>query len=105
VAMRLEIKQGINNCLLINDYYNSDLTSLSIALSVLHQQAKKGHLKKQVILSDIQQTGIPQNELYQKVNQLLEQWDINELMGIGPEYHPMPILFQGKSVLRFCEIV
>lgn len=85
VAMRLEIKQGINNCLLINDYYNSDLASLSIALSVLHQQAKKGHLKKQVILSDIQQTGIPQNELYRKVNELLKQWDINELTGIGPE--------------------
>jgi alanine racemase len=85
VAMRLEIKQGINNCLLINDYYNSDLTSLSIALSVLHQQAKKGHLKKQVILSDIQQTGLPQHELYRQVNQLLKQWGIDELTGIGPE--------------------
>ena len=85
LTMRLEIKQGINNCLLINDFYNSDLTSLSIALSVLHQQAKKGHLKKQVILSDILQTGLPQHELYRQVNQLLEQWDIDELTGIGPE--------------------
>jgi alanine racemase len=85
VAMRLEIKQGINNCLLINDYYNSDLASLSIALSVLHQQAQKGHLKKQVILSDIQQTGLPQKELYRQVNQLLEQWGIDELTGIGYE--------------------
>ena len=85
VAMRLEIKKGVNNCLLINDYYNSDLTSFSIALSVLHQQAKKGHLKKQVILSDIQQTGIPQNELYQQVNQLLVQWQIDKIIGVGPE--------------------
>jgi Alr-MurF fusion protein len=85
LTMRLEIKQGISNSLLINDYYNSDLASLSIALSVLHQQAKKGHLKKQVILSDIQQTGLPQKELYRQVNQLLEQWGINELTGIGPE--------------------
>ncbi len=85
VAMRLEIKQGIHNCLLVNDYYNSDLASLSIALSVLNQQAKKGHLKKQVILSDIRQTGIPQQELYRQVNQLLEQWKIDELIGIGPE--------------------
>ncbi|MFW5773830.1 MAG: bifunctional UDP-N-acetylmuramoyl-tripeptide:D-alanyl-D-alanine ligase/alanine racemase, partial [Tangfeifania sp.] len=85
VAMRLEIKKGTNNCLLINDYYNSDLTSFSIALSVLHQQAKKGHLKKQVILSDIQQTGIPQNELYRQVNQLLIQWQIDEIIGVGPE--------------------
>ncbi|WP_206611052.1 bifunctional UDP-N-acetylmuramoyl-tripeptide:D-alanyl-D-alanine ligase/alanine racemase [Mariniphaga sediminis] len=85
VAMRLEIKQGINNCLLINDYYNSDLASLSIALSVLHQQAKKGHKKKQVILSDIQQTGIPEDELYRQVNHLLQRWEIDRLVGIGPK--------------------
>lgn len=85
VAMRLEIKKGDNNCLLINDYYNSDLTSFSIALSVLNQQAKKGHLKKQVILSDIQQTGIPDNELYQQVNQLIIQWQIDKIIGVGPE--------------------
>lgn len=98
VAMRLEIKQGINNCLLINDYYNSDLASLSIALSVLHQQAKKTHLKKQVILSDIQQTGIPQNELYRQVNQLLEQWGIDELTGIGPEISACAGFFSMKKV-------
>lgn len=97
VAMRLEIKQGIGNCLLINDYYNSDLTSLSIALSVLHQQAKKGHLKKLVILSDIQQTGLPQNELYRLVNQLLEQWSIDELTGVGPEISAHSDLFTLKK--------
>lgn len=85
VAMRLEIKQGINKCLLINDYYNSDLNSLSIALSVLHQQAAKDHLHKQVILSDMHQTGIPANVLYKKVNELLEQWKIDFVIGIGPD--------------------
>jgi alanine racemase len=85
VAMRLEIKQGINQCLLINDYYNSDLNSLSIALSVLQQQAAKGHLHKTVILSDIQQTGIPKPELYSQVNKRLNGWGIDELIGIGPE--------------------
>ncbi len=68
--MRLEIKQGINNCLLVNDYYNSDLNSLSIALSVLQQQAAKDHLYKQVILSDIQQTGLPKHESVQKNKRL-----------------------------------
>ena len=85
LAMRLEIKKGINNCLLINDYYNSDLTSLSMALSVLHQQAKKDSQKMQVILSDIRQTGLPQHELYRQVNLQLTQWKIEELVGIGPE--------------------
>ena len=32
IAMRLEVKEGKNNCLLINDSYNSDLGSLDIAL-------------------------------------------------------------------------
>ncbi len=38
VAMRLELKKGINNCTIINDSYNSDLVSLSIALDFLNQQ-------------------------------------------------------------------
>ncbi|KJF42569.1 bifunctional UDP-N-acetylmuramoyl-tripeptide:D-alanyl-D-alanine ligase/alanine racemase [Draconibacterium sediminis] len=97
VAMRLEIKQGINNCLLINDYYNSDLNSLSIALSVLKQQAAKSHLFKHVILSDIQQTGIETTELYSKVNQLLQVWGINKLTGIGKDLYQHQHIFQLES--------
>ncbi|WP_163323103.1 bifunctional UDP-N-acetylmuramoyl-tripeptide:D-alanyl-D-alanine ligase/alanine racemase [Draconibacterium mangrovi] len=97
VAMRLEIKQGINNCLLINDYYNSDLNSLSIALSVLKQQAAKSHLFKHVILSDIQQTGIETTELYSKVNQLLQEWGINKLTGIGKDLYQHQHIFQLES--------
>ena len=93
VAMRLEIKQGINNCLLINDYYNSDLNSLSIALSVLHQQAAKVHLHKILILSDIQQTDVSKSELYQKVNELLTEWKIDEIIGIGSEIAEYSSLF------------
>ena len=32
VAMRLELKNGINNCSIINDSYSADLSSLKIAL-------------------------------------------------------------------------
>jgi len=38
VEMRLELKQGNNNCSLINDSYSADITSLSIALDFLQQQ-------------------------------------------------------------------
>lgn len=97
VAMRLEITQGINNCLLINDYYNSDLNALSIALSVLKQQAAKGQLNKHVIISDIQQTGIEPAELYTKVNQMLLQWGINKLTGIGETIYKHQNIFQLES--------
>ena len=97
VEMRLEIKQGINNCLLVNDYYNSDLNSLAIALSVLHQQAAKAHLYKQVILSDIQQTGLQKDELYSQVNNLLTDWRIDEIIGIGTEISRFSELFSMKK--------
>jgi len=83
VEMRLEIKKGINNSLLVNDYYNSDLNSLSIALSVLQQQAAREHQYKLIILSDIQQTGLKKDELYKRVNELLVEWNVDEIIGIG----------------------
>lgn len=84
VAMRLEIKQGINNCILINDYYNSDLNSLGIALSALKQQAASDTQQKVLILSDIEQTGMSLDLLYEKVNDLLHDWKIDQLVGVGP---------------------
>lgn len=99
VAMRLEIKQGINNCTVINDFYNSDLNSLSIALSVLKQQAATAQQKKMLILSDILQTGLSQQELYKKVNGLLEEWGIDRLIGIGPGISKHKKLFSTKTTV------
>ncbi len=81
LGMRLEMKQGINNCTLINDSYSNDIHSLSIALDFLKQQ--KHHAHKVVILSDILQSGKNTNELYKEVNDLLASKNITELIGIG----------------------
>ena len=81
VAMRLEMKEGINNCSVINDSYNSDVKSLSIALDFLHQQ--KQHQKKTIILSDILQSGKNEYELYEEVAGLLKQNQVNRIIGIG----------------------
>lgn len=83
VAMRLEMKEGINNCLLINDYYNSDINSLQIALSFLNNHAKTPYLRKTVILSDIQQSGISDKQLYHEMAHLLQLHKVNHLVGIG----------------------
>lgn len=83
LAMRLELKKGLHSCLLINDYYNSDINSLEIALSVLNHQAEKNHLRRVVILSDIRQSGYTQGDLYRKVNQMLQSAQIETVIGIG----------------------
>ena len=57
VAMRLEVKEGKNGCLLINDSYNSDLASLDIALDFLYRRSQSNGLKRTLILSDILETG------------------------------------------------
>lgn len=81
IAMRLELKEGINNCSIINDSYNSDLGSLAIALDFLNQQ--KQHPKKTVILSDILQSGRNEEALYKEVAELIHKKGISRLIGIG----------------------
>ncbi len=83
LTMRLEQKKGVNGCLLLNDYYNSDINSLEIALSVLLSQAESNHMEKIAILSDIQQSGFRDEELYGMINVLLENAGINRIFGIG----------------------
>ena len=82
VAMRLELKEGVNNCTIINDSYNSDINSLSIAIDFLNLQNQ--HKQKVVVLSDILQSGKSEIELYAEVNNLLKQKNISKLIGIGP---------------------
>jgi len=92
LAMRLEMKAGINNCTLINDSYSNDIDSLSIALDFLIQQ--KQHRKKTVILSDILQSGRSENHLYGEVSELLNQKKIDRLIGIGKGISRQAALFK-----------
>lgn len=95
VAMRLELKLGNNNCVLINDFYNSDINALEIALHHLKQQNRGG--KKVVILSDIEQSGKLSWELYSHVSALMQQFEIDLLIGIGSEISSQKQLFTVPS--------
>ncbi len=81
IAMRLEMKDAINNCSLINDSYNSDLNSLNIAIDFLNQQ--KQHNRRTIIISDILQSGMSDNELYKEVSQMIVNKGVNRIIGIG----------------------
>lgn len=96
VALRLEIKNGIQNSLIINDYYNSDLDSLKIALNYLQQQNRK--LKRIVIVSDIEQSGIIASGLYRQLADLFTQYKIDLIVGIGKEISNHKPLFKANSL-------
>ena len=94
VAMRLEVKEGVRNCLIINDSYNSDLNSLGIALDFLNQQATAKGLSKTLILSDILQSGQSPDELYKTVAELVKNKSIQRIVGIGAEISKQESKFQ-----------
>jgi alanine racemase len=79
--MRLELKNGVNNCSVIDDSYNSDLQSLEIALNFLSQQNQ--HQKRTLILSDILQSGLSQEVLYCQVANLIGTKSIDKFIGVG----------------------
>ncbi|MDR0758077.1 MAG: bifunctional UDP-N-acetylmuramoyl-tripeptide:D-alanyl-D-alanine ligase/alanine racemase [Tannerella sp.] len=97
VAMRLEVKKGINNCLLINDTYNSDINSLDIALDFMQSRRGRKKMKSVIILSDILQTGILPKSLYKRVAELLHQKNADRLIGIGRDLKEHSAMFRMKS--------
>lgn len=95
IAMRLELKAGINNSTLINDVYNSDLNSILIAIDFLAQQ--KQHIQKTIILSDIMQSGMNEYTLYARVAEWIEKYDIQCFIGIGKALKRQQKLFKGEK--------
>ncbi len=81
IAMRLELKEGINKSLLIDDTYVADLNSLKIALDYLHNVAMGRPTT--LILSDIEQSGRRGEELYREVAALVARAGVNRLIGVG----------------------
>lgn len=81
IAMRMEIKDGINHCVLIDDYYNSDAASFRLALNTLAMQ--DAGRQKVVILSDFIDSGTDERELYQEVATLLRKAKVAVFIGIG----------------------
>lgn len=81
VDMRLVMKKGINHCLIINDSYSADISSLEIALTFLEQQSTG--IKRTVILSDFLQSAVPDDKLYTQVAESLKKHRVSRVIGIG----------------------
>jgi alanine racemase len=100
VAMRLELKEGINKCTIINDSYNSDVNSLTIALDFLDGLTQ--HKKKTLILSDIMQSEPDEKKLYHHVSKLLKSRGISRFIGIGEALERNAGCFVANSNIPDC---
>lgn len=91
IAMRMEIKEGVNHCTLIKDYYNSDLASFALAINTL--SAQDPAKQKVVILSDFVDIGSDGKKVYQNVADLLKKYKVSTLIGVGEALSRYKLLF------------
>lgn len=83
IAMRLEMKKGINGCFVINDAYNADMDSVRIALQYLRELGNKKN--KTLILTDIHQSGRSAEVLYNTLASWLNEAKFSRLILIGSQ--------------------
>ncbi len=83
IEMRLQVLAGENNCIIINDTYNSDLESLTVALQFLKsQKIKKDRV---LVLSDFMQFGDQPLNFYKKVAAIINENKIDKLFTVGQQ--------------------
>lgn len=98
VAMRMEMKTGLNNCVLIEDFYNSDPGSLGMAVEFLKAQNTR---KTTLILSDFVQSGRDDKELYGEVAAGIRRAGIDRFIGVGPFLTANRSLFDAGSLFYY----
>ena len=84
LSMRLEMKEGQHQSILINDSYNADLTGVKSAVEFLAMQ--KTGAEKTVILSDI--SGLSQHveDTYKELALFLQSKKISTLYTVGDQF-------------------
>ena len=82
VATRLDVMEGVNNCMLIADTRTSDFNSLLPSVNLLSRR-RQNSTSATVILSDIEHEALSDEEIYTFVAELLERKNVTRLIGIG----------------------
>lgn len=84
ISMRLEIMEGRNHSVIINDTYSLDVNSLSAALNFMDTQTQMS--KKTLIISDFEQVGALSSADFQHLNYELHQHNISKLVAVGETF-------------------
>jgi len=96
LAMRMELKTGINHSSVINDSYSADISSLKMALDFLSQQNQ--HPRRTLILSDILETGRKPQALYKEVADILRKYPVDRLIGVGEQISISDLFFIDSGI-------
>jgi len=84
ISMRLEILEGRNHSVIVNDTYSLDINSLSAALNFLDTQTQM--TKKTLVISDFEQVGQLAEEDFRRLNAQLKRHHISRLIAVGSSF-------------------
>ena len=99
ISMRLEIMEGRNHSVIINDTYSLDINSLSAALNFLDTQTQM--TKKTLIISDFEQVGKLTEEDFRRLNAQLKRHHISRLVAVGSSFEGYRGVFGLEEQLFF----
>lgn len=96
LPMRLELKYGLNDCVIIDDSYSADLLSLEAALEFFRQQESRK--KKTLIISAFDQSGMNDQQLLTELIRLIKVNHFQKVIAVGN------LFIQNYSRLNFLKV-
>jgi alanine racemase len=97
LPMRLEVKEGLRQCTLINDSYSLDVKSLELAFRFLDQQ--NNLQSRSLVISDFPATEHDDN-LFVILQNLISKYQIKKLVSIGSQIQKIQS-FDSQEVTQF----
>lgn len=93
---RMDVTEGVNNCMLIHDTYTGDYLSLAPSIDFMMRRTTATRTST-IILSDVLPESIPTDMVYQNIADMVNARRIARIIGIGEEIYQHRSLFSSRS--------
>ncbi len=101
VNSRIDVHEGLNDCLMLFDAFTPDLRSLRDALDYMRRRTTSGRTLT-VILGDLQHWyGQDLDSLYRRANDLLHDYGVTRMIAVGPEIYRRREMFDPLIAKEF----
>ncbi|MCM1320230.1 MAG: bifunctional UDP-N-acetylmuramoyl-tripeptide:D-alanyl-D-alanine ligase/alanine racemase [Muribaculaceae bacterium] len=101
IATRINVSDGVNDCLLAYDAFTADLESMDSALDFMHRRivSARDHRTPTLVLSDLHiAPGLDIRETYRRVADLIHAAGVQKFIGVGPQLCGCRDLFAESSL-------
>lgn len=94
INMRMEMKEGVKGCTILDDSYSADIDSFSIAMDFLERQSTKE--KKTLVITDFVQSENVNKQLYPKIAKYINGSSVSKVITIGRDINEITGLLNNE---------